>query len=221
VTDNFERMDEFFDKRATSYDNHMQVNVNDFENFYNKIAEPIKRTDEKISILDIGCGTGLELEYVFKKAPRANITCLDLSEKMLTKLEEKFEDKKAQIETRVGSYLDNNLGTKQYDYIISVMTVHHLKYGKKLKLYKNIKKALKNGGRYIEGDYVVSRQKEKKLLKEYEIKTASLEGADQGNYHIDIPFSLKTQKKLFIKTGFKDFHLIYKKGEAAIYVMQN
>lgn len=213
-------MDDFFDKRAARYDTHMQANVDDFENFYKKIAEPIRETDEKISILDIGCGTGIELEYIFKKTPAAKITCLDLSEKMLAELVIKYDDKKEQLETKVGSYLNSNLGYKQYDYIISVMTVHHLKYDKKLKLYKNIRRALKNGGQYIEGDYVVSQQKEKRLLKEYEKKSADLTGADEGNYHIDIPFSLKTQKKLFIKSGFKDFHLIYKKAEAAVYAMQ-
>src|SRR6056297_304932 len=218
MTAEFEKMDEFFDKRAANYDQHMQENVDDFNTFYQKIAEDIKSTEEPVSVLDIGCGTGLELTYIFKKAPQAHITCLDLSEKILIKLKEKYKNKKEQIDLIQGSYLEEDLSDNKYDYIISVMTVHHLKYKSKLMLYKKIQRALKNDGKYIEGDYVVNQKKEKQLLAEYEKKISDLK-EEEGSYNIDIPLSLKTQKRLFVKSDFKDFHLLYKKGEAAIYTM--
>ena len=217
MADDIERMDDFFNKRSAGYDNHMQENVSNYNEFYPKIAEDINNTQQAIKILDIGCGTGIELEYVFQKAPNAEITCLDLSQEMLDKLKEKYQDKNKQITTLVDSYLNNNFTNNSFDYILSVMTVHHLKYAKKLQLYKNIYNALSAGGKYIEGDYIVSPSKEKKLLQEYEEKTANLTDADMGKYHIDIPFSLKTQKELFKKAGFKEFNLIYQKDEAAIY----
>ena len=40
----------------------------------------------------------------------------------------------------------------------------------------------------------------------------------EGFFHIDIPFSLVTQKQLFKKSGYKSFKLIYIEGEFAIYV---
>ena len=89
----------------------------------------------------------------------------------------------------------------------------------KLKLYKKIKKALKKNGQYIEGDYVVSLAKEKKLLEEYNKNTSKIKRTEQGIYHIDIPFSLKTQRELSIETGFKEFRLIYRKDEAAVFSM--
>ncbi len=210
-------MDDFFNKRAAGYDNHMQENVSNYNEFYPKIAEDIQNTDQVVKILDIGCGTGIELEYVFQKVPKAEITCLDLSTEMLNKLIDKYEDKREQINTVIDSYLSYNFPKNPFDYILSVMTVHHLKYANKLQLYKNIYNALSIGGKYIEGDYIVSPSKEKKLLQKYEEQTANLTDADMGKYHIDIPFSLKTQKELFQKAGFKDFNLIYQKGEAGIY----
>lgn len=210
-------MADFFNKRAAGYDNHMQENVSNYNEFYQKIAVDIPNTDQAVKILDIGCGTGIELEYIFQKAPQAQITCLDLSQEMLDKLKKKYQDKDKQITTIVDSYLNDNFTHNSFDYILSVMTVHHLKYKTKLQLYKNIYNALSAGGKYIEGDYIVSPNKEKKSLQEYEEKTTNLTDADFGKYHIDIPFSLKTQKELFNKAGFKEFNLIYQKDEAAIY----
>ena len=97
------------------------------------------------------------------------------------------------------------------------MTAHHIKYDKKLKLYKNIYKALVAGGKYIEGDYIVSPSKEKNLLDEYDKRINNSKDNSDGKYHIDIPFSLETEKNLFKESGFKDFKLIYKKEESAIY----
>ena len=209
-----EKMKEFFNKRAASYDTHMKSNIKDFNQFYNNIASEIKETDQVINILDIGCGTGLELEYIFQKAPYAKLFCIDLSEKMLDKLKEKYSPKKDQIEPRIGSYLEIPLEENKYDYIVSVMTLHHLKYNKKLRLYKKLYKALNDNGKYIEGDYIVNETKEKRILNTIEdkgnIKT-------NGKYHIDLPFSIKTQKQIFAESGFRNFNLIYKRDEAAVY----
>ncbi|MCF8000518.1 MAG: class I SAM-dependent methyltransferase [Halanaerobiales bacterium] len=164
--------------------------------------------------MDIGCGTGLELEYIFQKAPHAKLFCLDLSEKMLNKLKEKYRSKIDQIETRAGSYLEISLEKNRYDYIVSVMTLHHLKYTKKLQLYKNIYKALKESGKYIEGDYIVEETKEQKILKNVEKNTAD---KTNGEYHIDLPFSIRTQKQILAESGFRNFNLIYKRDEAAVY----
>ncbi|SIR18060.1 hypothetical protein [Halanaerobium kushneri] len=40
-----EKMDNLFDERANSYDEHMRNNVVNFEEFYKSIASPISRTD--------------------------------------------------------------------------------------------------------------------------------------------------------------------------------
>ena len=81
--DKYETMSDFFDKMSGEYDAHMEANVEAFEEFYSKVAAAIQETQEALSILDIGCGTGLELTAIFKKAPNALITGIDLSMEML------------------------------------------------------------------------------------------------------------------------------------------
>lgn len=212
------KMSQFFDEKASGYDQHMKRTVTSFEKFYNIILVPIERTKEAVEILNLGCGTGLELEGIFSKAPNAVITCIDLSEKMLSKLKSKYSRFLDQIKPIRGSYLMVPFPGKKYDYIVSVMTMHHFPYDTKCKLYKKIRKSMKNEGKYIEGDYVVSLKKEQQFLLEYNHKIKNIKASERNNFHIDIPFSIKTQCQLLLKGGFSKVKVIFHQNEAAIFV---
>lgn len=107
---------------------------------------------------------------------------------------------------------------KKYDYVVSVMAMHHFPYDTKCKLYKKIRKSMKNEGKYIEGDYVVSLKKEQQLLLEHNHKIKSVKESERNNFHIDIPFSIKTQNQLLLKGGFPKVEVIFHQNEAAIFV---
>ena len=82
-----EEMADFFNLRAGGYDDHMKGAIaKDFNDFYKTISFSIPDTNDIIDILDLGCGTGLEIEGIFKKAPNAVLTCVDLSSEMLSEL---------------------------------------------------------------------------------------------------------------------------------------
>lgn len=212
------KMSQFFDERANGYDQHMKQTVTSFEKFYNIISVPIDRTKEVVEILDLGCGTGLELEGIFSKAPNAVITCIDLSEKMLSKLKSKYSRFSDQIIPVKGSYLMVSLPEKKYDYVVSVMTMHHFLYDTKCKLYKKIRKSMKNEGKYIEGDYVVPLKKEQQFLLEHNHKIKNIKASERNIFHIDIPFSIKTQSQLLLEGGFSKVEVIFHQNEAAIFV---
>lgn len=214
-----EQMSEFFNNRAEGYDEHMLsfLNCKDEHGYYRMISNDIKETQDKIEILDLGCGTGIELEEIFRKCPNANVTGVDMSEGMLDKLRDKYSRFKDQIHLIKGSYLDIVLPNNKYDYVISSMTMHHFTYELKKQLYMRIKNYLKrNSGIYIEGDYVVDEGKEKQYLEEYDEK---MNNRDKNIYHIDIPFTIETQKKLFIEAGFSMVEVIYRERDAAIFVV--
>lgn len=209
-----EKMKDFFDSRSGSYDHHMQQNISSFEVFYEKIAEPIAPNKEPVTILDLGCGTGLELEAIFKKAPAARVTGIDLSGEMLEKLSKKYHSRASQIELIQGNYLEWDMGREKFDYVISVMTVHHLLPKPKEQLYRKINRALRPGGTYIEGDYYVSGEKEREFLEKYQ----ALDEEGRGRYHIDIPFSVETQRRLFSGAGFSRMEVIWEEGDSGIMV---
>lgn len=220
---NPEKMVQFFNNRADTYDEHMKQNVNSFDSFYQNIAKVINNTQKQIKILDIGCGTGLELEYIFYRAPNASITGIDISRKMLDKLLEKFKDNLSQITLINESYLESPFMENYFDYIISVMSLHHLTYDLKKNLYIKIYNALKKGGKYIEGDYIVSKEREISFLKDYREKfngDIKRNSYTPGSYHIDIPFSIETQKKLLMEAGYRTFTLCFLEHEACVYTAE-
>jgi len=80
-------MGSFFNARAAGYEAHMRAVLGrwrGFDEFYRRVALPIPKTKLGIRLLDLGCGTGLELKEVFKRAPAVMITGIDLSSNMLT-----------------------------------------------------------------------------------------------------------------------------------------
>jgi tRNA (cmo5U34)-methyltransferase len=133
---------------------------------------------------------------------------------MLIQLQSKYASRKTQIELIRGSYLELSLGTTRFDYVISVMTLHHLLPQKKTCLYKKINRALKPGGKYIEADYVVSKGKEVHLLALYQEKADA--GYLDGSYHLDIPMSVEMIKALLFEAGFSNTEIVWQLGESAV-----
>jgi tRNA (cmo5U34)-methyltransferase len=208
----------FFDRRADSYDEHMRRSVVEFDAFYRQIAEQIEPTEEPVAVLDLGCGTGLELAFIFDRAPNARVTAVDLSPEMLTQLTEKYAEKREQITVVVSSYLELDIEPGSWDVIISAMTLHHLTRPEKMRLYQTIHRGLKPGGRYVEGDYLVSKEEEGECLERYRKLQQAHSEISRGAYHIDIPFSAETQRVLFSGAGFSEAEVVWKGGEAAVFL---
>lgn len=62
---------------------------------------------------------------------------------MIKILMEKYQNKAGQIKIINDSYLTLDFKVNEFDYVVSVMTVHHLLYNTKKKLYTKILKSLK------------------------------------------------------------------------------
>lgn len=209
-----EPMGAFFDARAAGYDEHMRdfvFNPNTtFIQFYGALAAPIPGTQEPLEILDLGCGTGLELDALFERAPNARVTGIDLSADMLDLLREKHSARMSQIRLIADSYLTMPLGTHAYDFAISSMANHHLLHDAKRDLYEHIHAALKPGGKYVEGDSVTRPDLEGQFIADYHEQAAMAPPASDGHYHIDLPFSLETQRWLLLDAGFRDFRIVWR-----------
>ena len=197
-----ERMADFFDARSDGYDEHMRSSVSEFDTFYQSIARIVSPTDQPVKILDIGCGTGLELDAIFKRAPQARITAIDLSRGMLRELRTRFSERLDQITLVTGSYLHIPLGEAVYEYAVSVMTLHHLLPRTKHRLYGRVKEALKPGGTFIHADWVVSVSEECRYRLHYREMTRATQSCEDGCYHIDMPLAAASEKELLLEAGF-------------------
>ena len=117
-----EKMCEFFEKRLDGYDEHMLTNIESAKKFYPFTAECLPKEDG-CRVLDLGCGTGLELEYYFELNPTARVTGIDLSQGMLDALSAKLEGK--DISLICDSYFDAPFGEGVFDAAVSVESLHH------------------------------------------------------------------------------------------------
>lgn len=199
---NIETMSDFFDNRADTYDDHM-LNELDLNAFYNEIAECIPKNRTNIKLLDLGCGTGLELERIFRIYPFAEVTGIDLSGKMLDILRAKYRDKTSQLKLIRQSYFDMDFGVDIYDIVLSAYSLHHYSRELKLSLYRKIYCSLKEGGIYIEGDYTVKTMDEENHFIEENERVRKDNEIMDGVHHIDIPFAVETQINLLRQAGFK------------------
>ena len=154
-----EKMNEFFNKRLDGYDEHMMTNIESSDVFYPFTADCLPKT-AGAKILDLGCGTGLELEHYFRLNPSAKITGVDLTESMLNALKNKFPEK--ELSLICGSYFDVPFDENTFDAAVSVESLHHFTKEEKIPLYKKLCKALKNGGSFVLTDYFALSEDEEK-----------------------------------------------------------
>ena len=138
-----EKMEDFFDSRLDMYDEHQLNCIDSARDFLQFTAECLPPRPG-CAVLDLGCGTGLELERYFAINPSAQVTGIDMAPGMLRRLKEKFPDKK--IALMLGSYFDLPFGCEAYEAVVSVESLHHFTAAEKLPLYKKLWNALKPGG---------------------------------------------------------------------------
>lgn len=213
-----EPMAAFFDARAEGYNDHMlrDGGVED----YKKLGDSFPKTDEKLEILDIGCGTGIELDYIWARVPRAHITCLELSRAMLELLRKNHPHRRHQISIIEASYTDWAYPAAAFDMAVSSMTLHHLRQEEKTAVYRSVLRTLKPGGVYIESDFMVNAVLAEQYRRRYEQITGALpEKAGAGEYHIDIPLTVEAQRSLLLDAGFRNVEILSDKinhGNGAI-----
>ena len=87
-----EKMGDFFDSRLDIYEDHQLNTITSAREFYPFTARCLPR-DPGSRILDLGCGTGLELGYYYEIVPTAKVTGIDLAPGMMEALRKKFPGK--------------------------------------------------------------------------------------------------------------------------------
>ena len=196
-------MSAFFNVRADTYDSHMLDDL-ELDEFYEAIGAcfntPVAR------LLDLGCGTGLQLERLFKRFPGMEVTGIDMSYEMLKIMREKYPDKKLRL--LCGSYFDVSF-EGLFDSVLTTYSLHHFSEESKLKLYKRVYAALKPEGLFVFGDYTVSTiERQAELLAENDRIRIEQKIADGEFYHFDTPFTAETEIRLMKTAGFASTDVI-------------
>ena len=195
-----EKMDAFFEARLSDYDEHMLTAIESAREFYPFTANELPKFPDA-HVLDLGCGTGLELEYYFRIAPQASITGIDLSKGMLDALRAKFPER--QLNLIQDSYFDADLPSENFDAAVSVESLHHFTKEQKLPLYTKLCRALKNDGYFILTDYFASTDQDEIAMRNDLLRLMREDGiADNHFYHYDTPLTVAHETEALLEAGF-------------------
>ena len=201
-----EKMTDFFENRLDGYDEHMMSNIESADEFYPFTAKQLPTT-ENCHILDLGCGTGLELEEYYLLNPSARITGIDLSQGMLSTLKNKFADK--DITLICGSYFDVPFGMSLFDGAVSVESLHHFTKVEKVPLYTKLHKALKDGRYFVLTDYFSLTDEEEQMHRQNLIELKAAQGiSDDEFYHYDTPLTVRHETEALLDAGFSSVEVL-------------
>ena len=195
-----EKMADFFEARLDMYDEHMKNDIEGAREFYPFTAQCLP-TYDGATVLDLGCGTGLELEEYFRLNPTAEITGVDLSGGMLKALREKFSDKNLTLIE--GSYFDVPFDENKFDSAVSVESLHHFTKEQKIPLYKKLHKSLKADGYFILTDYFAPDNEYEEFYQNELIRLKKEQGITDGEfYHYDTPLTVQHETEALLESGF-------------------
>lgn len=208
-----EKMADFFAARVSDYEEHMLRDIACSSRFYPETAALLPLIPGA-KVLDLGCGTGLELDAAFRICPNIEVTGIDLCSAMLDILRQKPY---AQCLTLIeGSYFDVPFGKNVYDCAVSVESLHHFTREQKLPLYQKLYDALKPGGIYVETDYAAADDAEESFcFAEYAVVASN---AAVGKYHYDTPLTKEHTMTLLRQAGFPEASLHAQYENTAIIV---
>ena len=201
-----EKMDNFFTARVDGYDEHMKSNIEGADVFYGYTASLLPKT-EGAAVLDLGCGTGLELEDFFEMNQDAKVTRIDLTKSMLDALKAKFPGK--DITLICGSYFDEPFGEDKYDAAVSVESLHHFTKEEKIPLYTRLRKALTSKGYFILTDCFSKSDEEEASLRQELLKIRKELNLPDGEfYHFDTPLTVEHEKEALMAAGFSSVEVL-------------
>ncbi len=190
-----ESMSGFFEARISDYEEHMSFCSEHYKWTAKLLPENIE------NLLDLGCGTGLELDAIFPRFPELKVTGIDLSVKMLEKLKSKHKTRALNLIE--GDYFKYDFGENVFDAAVSVETLHHFTAEKKTGLFSKIFNSLKSGGVYLECDYIAETPEIEELTFSECKRRRIRDGIPDDVYvHFDTPLTLEHEMDALKKAGF-------------------
>ncbi len=156
-----------FDRWSGKYDNQileMQEMGYPFEGYYNTLGyiQGKVREGRANNVLDIGIGTGLLTETLYKD--NLKITGVDFSDKMLILAKEKMPRGRF-VKFDFSEGLPIELKGEKFDYIISSYALHHIDNDQKVVFIRMLMQNLRDSGFVLIGDIAFETRAEMERVR--------------------------------------------------------
>ncbi len=205
-----------FDASAASYDTQRRKLIPCFDDYYGTAVSLAVSHAEEPRILDLGAGTGLFASMLLQQYPKAKLTLIDLSDKMLAIAKARFGEQSG-VTYLCEDYTDYK-AENEYDIVISGLSIHHLSDPEKAAVYNHAYANLKQGGVFVNADQVLGRTPFiDALYKEDWTRKIQASGLSQLELEaayertkIDRMAGLNEQLSWLTQAGFSDVDCVYK-----------
>lgn len=220
-----ERIKAHFEQAAKEFDSNIKKLIPRYDEMIDILVSMIPFSKEsEFTMIDLGCGTGTISKAVKDHFPNADITCVDISEKMLEMTSSKMNGGINCIQADFNTFEF----PKQYNLILSSLALHHLENDEdKLKFYRKIYSSMTDDGMFINIDIVLGSDDHiqnvyinkwmefmREAISEEKIISKVLTDYEAE----DRPASLVTHLELLKKCGFPCVDVIYKFYNYAVFL---
>ncbi|WP_028548409.1 class I SAM-dependent methyltransferase [Paenibacillus sp. UNC451MF] len=212
-----------FNEVAQQYDQQRKQLIPCFDDFYETAIRWTYSTKESPRILDLGAGTGLLSAGILHKFPHAQLTLVDLSDKMLETARQRFADNR-RIEYIVADYSQYEFDGR-YDIIVSSLSIHHLRHQDKKALFHKLYTLLEEGGVFINADQAMGltpfidlsyKKQWEAWIRSNGLSVEAVEASIERR-KLDINATVEDQILWLGETGFLDVDCVYKYNDFAIF----
>jgi tRNA (cmo5U34)-methyltransferase len=181
--------------------------------------------NEKIKVIDLGCGTGTLSKMIKDSYPFSTVHCVDIAENMIDAARNKLSE--YSNVTYENADLTKYSFTDSYDAVLSSLTLHHLNSDKtKKEFYTQVFHALNADGVFYNADVVLGSGESIqdnyifhwKAFMQKGVSREEIENTWIKKYREEDRPAILTDQLNWLKTiGFKNIDVIWKYYNFAVY----
>lgn len=215
-----------FDSAAATYDRSRHEMIPDYDVLYGAAVSSLPfAADARISVLDLGCGTGGFAGEVVTAFPRARLVLSDVSAEMLTQAVQKFSTN-AGFTFVEQDCLEGDYGGP-YDAVVSSLMIHHLEHADKQVVFGHVFDALRPGGVFINIDQFAARSgRVHEQLFSHWLQDVQNAGVPEDDISaalarmeaLDRNAPMQDQFEWLEQTGFGDVDIVYRNYFWAVFI---
>jgi len=211
-------VEEFYDNISNEYTDMLDKAVPKYREMLWLMLHYIPKKFKPKKILELGSGTGNLTELVLEKFPNAEITVVDISEKILDECKSRFRSSTS-IKYCQSDFKEIDFERESFDLVISSIAIHHIKDEDKQILFGKIYSCLKQNGIFTYLDQCMGETKEiyQKNIEKWKIEAFKLGSTidnwktwmDHQDEH-DFHATVKNQIMWLEDSSFKNVDILWR-----------
>jgi tRNA (cmo5U34)-methyltransferase len=195
------KIGEIFDRWSDDYEMAIRKKVPQYNVLQRVFFDLLHfRRDEEIDVLDLGLGSGENAGVFLQRHPRARLVGIDVSKKMIQRARLRLADFASRLELVQSDFRTLCL-LQRFDFVYSILAVHHLSAEDKQNLFRGIWSLLTPGGAFLLIDVVKGSTEE--LTERYVNLTFPFDVEDS-------PSSLMEHLRWLSEAGFEKVDVPWK-----------